>query len=99
MAGPAAIALFVLVAEDDDLIALHLAQNLGHNFSTAHEWRADEGLIAANQQHFAKLDLAADLGIEQCNIDFLTFFDAVLHPAIPDNCVHDAAPQKYRGSG
>jgi hypothetical protein len=99
MAGAAAVALLVLILEDDDLLALHVAQHFYEYLRTRDEWRADQRTLAASdQQDFAKLDLAAHLGVQQRELYYLPLFDAVLHPAVSDNRVHDAAPQ-YKGSG
>src|SRR5262245_6929284 len=93
VAGSAAIALLVLILEDDDFIALHIAQHLCQHLRTCDQWRADlRAFAAANQQDFAKLDLTARLGVQQRDLDDLPLFDAVLHPAVPDNRVHKAAP-------
>jgi len=56
MASAAAVALLVLVLEDDDLIALGLAQHFRQHLCAGHKWCANLHLIVAtDHQNFAKL--------------------------------------------
>ena len=51
------------------------------------------------EKNFAKLKLATDLSLNEVDLQHLALFNAVLHPAISNNCVHDPAPYHSSYSG
>jgi hypothetical protein len=82
-----------LVLEDDDFVAAHWANDLAGDLRAIDDWRTDEGLIAVGyEQHAPDIDPRARLSGELIELQLRAEFDAILLPAVFDDCVH-ASPK------
>lgn len=90
----AAEALFIAEAKDEDLLALDIAHHTRTHASTLNE-RAPypNRFVAADQQYFIKLNFAPWFSaIEEREVNLLPLLNPILHPTIPNDCVHVSTP-------
>src|SRR6266542_42056 len=86
----APVAHLVLVLEDDDLLALDLAQHVRQDARAGDRWRTHGDVFAvADEQHVAQLDLGAGLRRHLLDLQALPRLDPILPAAGGDDCVHD----------
>jgi hypothetical protein len=94
MAFAAAEAFFIAEAKDEDLLALDIAHHTRAHAGTFDERAAyPNRFVAADQQYFIKLNFAPWFGaIEEREVNLLPLLNPILHPTIPNDCVHVSTP-------
>ena len=86
--GLAVIVLLALVLVDDDLLALHLAENFPFHLRARNGGIANLHALVAAQQKNVEADDTVIVLVEFLNIDGIAFGDAVLLATRYDYCVH-----------
>src|SRR5258706_2917870 len=93
-----AIALAPLVLEDADLRAGRIAFDLGQHLRTRDQRVPDAQRVAADEQHFAELDLLAGLPSEQLDVDDVAGRHTHLLTTSSNDCVHGGGESTRIGS-
>src|SRR5258706_8391048 len=93
-----AIALAPLVLEDADLRAGRIAFDLGQHLRTGDQRVPDAQRVAADEQHFAELDLLAGLPGEQLDVDDVAGRHTHLLATGSNDCVHGGGESTRIGS-
>ena len=80
------------VLEGDDLLAAHLADDLGADLGVRDQRPADRGVVTVGDEEDAlEGDRLAGLDVEELDLELRADLDAVLLPAGLDDCVHGSS--------
>src|SRR5690554_4547535 len=84
------VVLAALHLEDDHLLRAILRRDLSLHLGALDRGLADDGLFAADHEHFIELDRSANLTIELFDTQAVALAHAILFSTCLDDCVHGA---------